>query len=92
MVGRSYEWCPPLSAEKTRHNGIYIVNKDRTRYTKNLTTPSLVVDWREVPQPTNITGGKQACCKGMLDALSLDFTVIESANIQSVVADIDGDG
>jgi hypothetical protein len=88
VVGRSYEWCQG-GAERSRHNGIYILNKDRTRW--NATIGGVAADWREVPQPTNITGGKNPCCTGMYDALSMDYNVIQSANNAPVVGDLDGD-
>jgi len=87
VVGRSYEWCQ--GGEVSRHNGIYIVNRDRTRW--NVTIGTVLADWREAPQPTNITGGKNPCCSGMYSALNPDYNVIQSANIAPVVGDIDGD-
>jgi hypothetical protein len=88
VVGRSYEWCGGGN-EITKQNGIYIFNKDRTRY--NATIGAVTVSWWDVPQPRNLSNAIQPCCTGLGNPLSLSFDVIQSANNAPVTADIDGD-
>ncbi len=88
-MGRSFEWCQG-GAEITKHNGIYIFNRDRTRF--NVTRNGVPLNWLDAPQPLSLNGTVQDCCKGMGPPLTMDFNILQSANNAPVTADVDGDG
>lgn len=77
FTGRTYKFCGG-GAERTTHNGVYVMNKDRSRWV------TAKYNWTVVPDNQNHPS--------LGDPLSMDYNVIESATYNAVVADLDGDG
>ncbi|KAL6077684.1 VCBS repeat-containing protein [Balamuthia mandrillaris] len=76
FVGRSYAFCGG-GGERTTHNGLYVIKKDRTRWNTDKYNWSFVPDKHTNPE--------------LGDPISFDYNDLESILYNPVLADLDGD-